>query len=238
MNYVVPRPPQGQKRFIDIWHIELDGIDSSGYLKSTFLAEDELYRASLFRFERDKQRFLARRIALRRILSEYSGIAPDQQIVLRSNQQKPYISNSWVQFNTSHSANIALVGVSSEPIGIDIEQHKEDANELRKLAKSILTPVELNQFNALSKSQTAKSFYQYWTLKEAYLKAIGLGLSIDPRQLEINLASLTVTSVPCMQTAAKWHLMLVKLQQNFSVAIATPDATLTPNLLLFADLID
>lgn len=226
-NFIIPKG-----NFIDLWMVNLNTQECSEFeASSRVLDKQESERAKRFKFQKDRSSFLKRRIALRHILAKYLGTEAGKLVIHRDKQTKPYLTDYNIEFNTSVSEEYALVVISSAPIGIDIEYHK-DLDELLPLAKSVFSEPEL----ALLKSQqnwadAQHTFYQIWCLKEAYLKAIGLGLSIDPRQISFDLPTQTMLSSPPQKPYFKWQFQLQTILPDYSIAIATPFTDM--NLRLF-----
>src|SRR5205823_2471911 len=107
---------------------------------------------------------------------------------------KPRLAQSdqrWLQFNLSHSHEKALIAVTpGRSVGIDIEYLHRDLN-VASLASYLFSPAERLQWRRAAKAEQRKLFYQYWVCKEAYLKAIGGGLNIDPRRVQLSLPAST-----------------------------------------------
>ncbi len=104
----------------------------------------------------------------------------------RNKYGKPFWDEeSDVHFNISHSGSWIIVGVSSLPIGVDIEQ-------IRPIEKSVyshvLTKNEIAQIENLPSASQNSSFFRYWTMKESYMKAIGKGFSLSPLSFELDLS--------------------------------------------------
>lgn len=95
---------------------------------------------------------------------------------------KPYLKDSNIHFNISHSHEYAVCAVGSKELGIDIQYHKTP--DIERVAKRVLTPHEWKSFqNSQNKSQY---FYDRWTEKESYLKYTGAGIRSDLRTLMID----------------------------------------------------
>ena len=100
---------------------------------------------------------------------------------------KPMLSEGSVQFNLSHSGSCALVGVSSVPVGIDVE----DMSKPRKtedLRRRFFSDRENAEIDALPVALQEEAFFHCWTRKEAYLKAIGLGIGIPLKSFSVSVA--------------------------------------------------
>ncbi len=148
---------------------------------SNYLASDEIDRSKNFYFEADAQRWTAYRGALRKIISNILLCTAEDVSLIYSDYGKPTLAPpyDWLHFNISHTDELAILALSCEgPVGIDIESKKR-ASSLLDCAISICHTSELvslpNQTNLRS-----LHLLRLWTRKEAYLKAIGKGLSLAP----------------------------------------------------------
>lgn len=149
----------------------------------SILSPDEYTRYKKYYFEANRHQYLVSRALLRSVLSiYYNHIAPETWIFSRDFYGKPSIANRNVdrllQFNLSYTSGMVVLAVTSGcSIGVDIEAIKEDANVL-SLAERYFRQSEVNLIKSSINVQQYERFYELWTLKEAYIKAKGKGLSI------------------------------------------------------------
>lgn len=147
------------------------------------LTPDEHERASRFHFDRDRHRFIVARGLLRRLLSRYVD-APAHSLRFACGPfGKPYLEtikdHGTLAFSLSHSGDWALAGVArGREIGVDLEQVRPMA-DYRDLSESNFAPAETEAILKLPKDRQIDGFFACWTRKEAYVKALGLGLSLD-----------------------------------------------------------
>ncbi len=151
------------------------------------LPSDELEagRASRFRFERDRRRYLAARRALRELLASTTGVKQGDLRIGETPDGKPVLSNcegTW-HFNVSHSGELALIAISAAlPVGIDIE-YMRGSSDYEQLAAQCLTPAEAGEWALFGdRSDRQDRFLGLWTRKEAVLKALGVGLALSPAE--------------------------------------------------------
>lgn len=130
------------------------------------LSPEETERAARFRFERDRHRYAVCRSALRVLLGERLGIAPEGVVFQYGPHGKPTCEG--ITFNVSHSAGLALIALGAD--GVDIERLRDDI-EPKTLGRSVFTPTELEAINSVA------DFFAAWTAKEALIKAEGGGFS-------------------------------------------------------------
>ena len=169
---------------IHLWRLDLAGdcpVDDDHILD-----ESDVVRAERFAFDRDRNRFLRGRYGLRSILAAYLHISPRKLAIKLNPHGKPLLEPALgLGFNLSHSGDHGLLAVGrSARIGVDIEE-LSSPKEIRALADSLFTKEEVQSLNIIDDDRLAAVFLTCWTRKEAYLKAVGVGLSIDPRSVHV-----------------------------------------------------
>lgn len=161
--------------------------------------------------------FLYCRSVLRRLLAQHLNCLPHAIAITTLSKGKPSLVPSPVephlQFNLSHSKTHGAVVISqSFEVGIDIESmcHR---THLDALAERVMTPAELHAFQALSEAERIVSFHRLWTQKEATVKALGMGLSID-------LRAFTAGKMPLLFQEQPLTLIPLQAPQNHQGALA------------------
>jgi 4'-phosphopantetheinyl transferase len=154
-----------------------------------WLSDDERQRASRFHLERDRRRFIAGRGILREILGTMSGVSPASLIFAYGEFGKPHIAAPvaarLLQFNLAHSDSIAVYATAKRTLGVDLERIRE-LDEVEQFAARFFSPDEEQRLLTLPDAQRREAFFNCWTRKEAYLKAIGTGLNNCIRQVEVS----------------------------------------------------
>lgn len=147
------------------------------------LDDQERLRAQAFRRQEDRLRFVAARATLRHMLSRYFPARPEVDWVFTHNPfGKPSVGAP-LEFNVSHTEGMIALAISHAqcPVGIDVERaDKLSAAACREMYPLVLAPQEQRRFQQIPPAAEADEFVQLWTLKEAWLKATGAGLSIAP----------------------------------------------------------
>ncbi len=149
---------------------------------------DDLRRSRRFAFARDRARFLTARHVMRDLLGCYLDVEPRELAILYSPHGKPGLEARFgIGFNLTHSGDHGLIAFTRAPeIGVDIEEmcHREDR---RSLASSVFCASELEALGKIDDAALDGPFLTCWTRKEALLKALGVGLSIDPREVDVGI---------------------------------------------------
>lgn len=171
------------KNAIYIWLIYVGRVVHDLSDLYSVLSDDEVLRACRFRFEKDRLQFIVGRGMLRFILSQHSGVSPRSLQFSYGKFGKPEQGNSDLTFNLSHSNGSVLLAVTrSRRIGIDIEEIRSSSN-LNAMGDFIFSPEEKEAWQALPESLQLSAFYDIWTCKEAFGKALDCGLSYALKEI-------------------------------------------------------
>lgn len=212
---------------VHIWQIALEQTIQKAKESAWVLSDNERQRAECFHFERHRRRFLVSHIALRQILARYTGMEPKHIQYQFTHYGKPHLSKdaqSNIEFNLSHSYERAMVAISKrQPVGVDIE-YIRPTDDIASLAKRYFSPKEYQQFTELPKEKMLLGFFNAWTRKESYIKAIGEGLSCSLETFDVSLKPgepaqlLSIANDP--QKASSWTLRDVKAEVGYVAAFA------------------
>jgi 4'-phosphopantetheinyl transferase len=175
-------------------------------LDERWLDEEERTRAARFVQQLHSERYVRFHAATRLVLSLYTGVPPER-IEYRKPEPgaKPALASGQVQFNLSHTGDSAVLAVSAEPVGVDIEQIRP-ITDLRVLAARVFSSGELSRFMKIYDSRRQQSaFFSCWSRKEAILKEMGTGLSLDPSLLTVGWGAPVVEDV-----RGTWRLQRVR----------------------------
>lgn len=147
-----------------------------------FLDAEELIRLKRIRVPGARRLFLAGRLLVRSALSRYADRLPADWRFVRSRDGKPGIDPlagpSDLTFNLAHTAGAALLAVArGREVGVDVER-RDRVVKARELIRRYFSPEERTVLEKLPEGRLRDRFFLYWTLKEAYLKALGSGLAL------------------------------------------------------------
>ena len=237
---------------VHVWRASLDHTADIVERLRQLLSADEQVRASRFHFERDRQHFVVGRGCLRIIISRYLKIPPAEIQFSYGINGKPQLatSNALIQpfhFNLAHSGSLALYAFTRVgEIGVDLESIRPDFTG-DDIARRFFSPREVASLNELSPELRHAAFFNCWTRKEAFIKAIGIGLSLSLDQFDVTLgpsepAELLRTRWDESE-ASRWSLKAIDVGSDYvaAVAVATQGWHLTcadvekEGLLVFGD---
>ncbi len=198
------------------------------------LSPDEKIKLNQFFFEKHKIQFALSRGLIRTILSYYictiqiPFIKPEDLEFKYNAYGRPEIANtgfaSRVFFNVSHCEGLIIFAVTQDqPIGIDVENIMQEIPFL-EIAKNSFSSVEYSELINLTSEDQKKRFFEYWTLKESYLKACGKGLSVELKQFSfdgIEDKSIRITfGSEIMDECGKWQFHLFQIADKYQIGLA------------------
>ncbi len=199
-----------------------------------WLTESEQKRYRRFYFDRHRKQLLLGRYLTRSVLSQYTeDIAPVQWRFLENDYGKPFIDPSQnsdsLFFNLSHSGNRLVLAVARhEFIGVDIER-SDKQRRVAKISDRFFSRQEVIDLLTLDDGLQLNRFYELWTLKEAYIKACGLGLAIPLQQISYSFPiadKLTVSFDSARRDdAGDWQFWQIDLLSDYELALAAKIVT-------------
>lgn len=179
---------------IHLYYADAESITDPALLARylTLLCPVEAARQARFRFEKDRHLFLVAHALVRTVLSKYADVAPQDWRFAAIGNGKPVIAPEHnlpdLQFNLAHTKGLAAVAVArGREVGSDVEDMTRRINY--DIARYNFAGIEADDVEAQSDDRRASRFMDYWTLKEAYIKARSLGLSIPLQDFWFQLSA-------------------------------------------------
>jgi 4'-phosphopantetheinyl transferase len=228
-----PRSPSAGLKLgageIHVWSVQLDPPPAEVERLGRSLAEDEWARAHRFRFEKHRRQYVVGRGALRALLAAYLGTRPEAVRFRYGPRGKPFLesdleSAGGLQFNLSNSDEMALVGFVRGPeIGVDIE-YLRSMPDCEQISERFFSESERRVLRGIPGRAKEEAFFNCWTRKEAYLKAVGEGLAAPLDSFDVTLAPddpprmLTLEGDP--DRAARWFFHHLVPAEMYVGAIA------------------
>lgn len=228
-NWKIPPPDLAlAKDDVHLWSLDLDQPVESTQALTQVLSPDEVQRAGHFYFEKDRRQFIVGRAWLRTLLGKYMRMKPEDVRLFYGKHGKPQVAEMTpgdvLHFNLSHSQGLALYAFTlNRAIGIDVE-HIHQFQEEEQIVAYFFSHEEKAVFCKLPASQQHLMFFKSWTQKEAYLKAIGEGLSRSLDSITVSLSPdeparlLHVEDEP--EEHLRWHLQTFKPAPDYMAALA------------------
>ena len=209
---------------VHVWTLPLDpfpGIESAELL----LDQEEQTRLARLKHPSVARRFTMAHAGLRLLLSHYSRLPCAMVRYCQGEHGKPELTpSSPIHFNLSHSSGLALIAVSLQPVGVDLEY--VDGNiPFESMAAHYFSSNESRVLGALPESQRLQSFYACWTRKEAYLKASGSGFSLPCSSFDVSLAPgdqpALLQHTLYKEEPLRWRIYDLNLPSGFQGAVVT-----------------
>lgn len=168
----------------DIWYTLPGAIRNPELLDGykEILSADEMARFARFYFARDRHLHLVAWALVRTTLSRYADVAPEVWAFRTNEYGRPEIAapsaHTTLRFNLSHTRGlVACIVAEGIDVGVDVEDRRRDTPGA-DIARRYFSAREVEAFERLSEAAQETAFFEYWTLKEAYIKAVGVGISL------------------------------------------------------------
>jgi len=188
------------------------------------LSEEENLRRCRFRFERHRHHFLVAHALVRDTLSRYSELRPNEWVFHNNAYGRPEIANraSDLHFNLSHTDGLVACAVSRHSeIGVDVEASARTVDV--RVADRYFSAPENRALLTLPASQRQSRFLQYWTLKESYIKARGMGLALPLDGFAFSIAEGRAPDIEFLSgisdRAERWQFQLLETTPGFVLAV-------------------
>ncbi|MBS0649583.1 MAG: 4'-phosphopantetheinyl transferase superfamily protein [Verrucomicrobia bacterium] len=177
--------------------------------------QNEIYR---FHRTHDKWRTIISDLLTRKILSEKLGTSRDLIKIEKGPYGKPYLKGKEVEFNLSHSKDCIFFAIDASPIGVDIE-FIEPLDDLENIIQICLSVGEQQTCLAKNKEEQLDYFYELWTLKESYLKAIGEGVNHFLKSFNIYNSGEKGFQIQSIDSETPWYLNRYTFDDQYKAAV-------------------
>ena len=209
---------------VDLYRIDLHP-DTTPPAFEAALNPAERVRRDRFYFAPDRQAYTVCRGALRLILGHALDRPPSEITFRLGPYGKPHLTDGDLHFNVSHSGDLALIALSRDlPMGVDIEQERP-LEDLFALAKRHFSPTERSTLRTLPPELQVPAFFRCWSRKEAFIKAIGLGLSFALDGFDVTLDPRAPPRIVEVRDArygkTPWALRHLDIAEGYSAALVT-----------------
>ena len=224
--------PKGHQ--VDLWYADASKLKVEFDLNamSAVLSPEERSRHQGFLRTENRDEFLVARLLVRHVLSLYDASTSPGSWRFEANQYgRPSIvghalaKDLW--FNISHSGGFVVCAVSGNPfVGVDVENVERNLRDAQEIADSAYAPGEVSHLANLPETLRHRRFFEIWTLKEAFAKAKGMGLSIGFEKFAFSFSSSTGGEVSIAmderiaERAEDWSFRLLKPSQHRQIGIA------------------
>jgi len=222
-------PPPRQTLRLDLGHVHVfyqatDAVDEAAAL--AVLSRDERLRHSQFVFDRDRRDYAAAHALLRWSLSRYASVAPEAWQFRNGANGKPLIAGDSgvlpLAFNLSHTHGLVACAIAVHAdVGVDVESVTRAVDE--GVSRRFFAATEQAEIGrAATPRERAERFFELWTLKEAYIKAIGLGLlhPLSTIVFEVGVDRSIAFTAPADVDPARWRFVVFAPREDHRLAVA------------------
>ena len=227
----------GLEREVHVWSAKMSALAVEEPRYFGMLDARERDRAARFRFARDRSTYVISHGVVRELLARYVGRAPEALEFGVGAWGKPYLlegsgSRSTVAFNVSHSADYALVALArNRAVGVDVERWNVE-NNLDEIAETCFSGAERAELRSLEPHRRDAAFHAGWTRKEAYVKALGVGVSAGLDYFDVALgpghSTLLIDDRRRKANVSRWRLVDVPMMAGYSAALCAEGSDWSP----------
>ncbi|MET4575545.1 4'-phosphopantetheinyl transferase family protein [Ottowia thiooxydans] len=220
---------ESQGAHVDLWLAYYGEFQNDDPALLELLNPAEREQQARFHFGDDRLRYLVTRAMVRKVLSRYADVAPKAWNFENNAYGRPEISGlhtqaSGLRFNLSHTGGLIVLAVCRAfEMGVDVEHL--DRKAALGVAERFFSPVEAAELASLGLELQSQRFFDYWTLKESYIKARGMGLSIPLDRFSFAFPTPETVSLrtdPVLgDDAGRWQFWQLRLPENYQLAICT-----------------
>ncbi len=232
---------------IHLWFIFPDTIRDVALLTQyeQLLTKEELVRRQHFYFPEHRHQYLITRALVRTTLSRYLNVQPENLRFKINRYGRPEIAASQgvpLRFNLSNTNGLIMCGVAlQDDIGVDAETLTREI-AAADIAGRYFSQQEADDLGEMDERMKRDRFFQYWTLKESYIKARGMGLSLPLDQFTFHLpvkgTSMCLSFDPCLNdNPDQWQCWLLKPTPDHYAAISVRRAADSPSALLMKEVL-
>jgi 4'-phosphopantetheinyl transferase len=214
---------------VHVWRIPVAADAAHANDFSCLLTPMEQARANRFTRGEDRARFELGRAVLRCLLARYLGVTPRQVGIEQDQAGKPVLDAStradegMIHFNLSHSGGwIVAAFARSSAVGIDVEAVSAKSASAQ-LIEYLMSDNEMQSLQMLPKQQQVAAFFKCWTSKEAFVKGLGVGLSVPLKAIEVSVdpeVPAQLLSAPQELSADNWYLRTLDFSEGYAATLA------------------
>lgn len=212
---------------IHLWEIDLVAAPDEIARLGSLLDAEERGRAERYHFDRHRRRYIVSQGMLRVLLARYRGLRPAALAFDQGPKGKPSLVGApALHFNVSHSDERSVVAVARDgPLGVDIERLRPlaDADDI---ARRFFSEREAAAYASLPEPLRPRAFFDCWTRKEAFIKALGEGLFLALDRFDVSVLPDDPVRLLAIDDdeakAGQWSLVDFRIGEEFAGALAAP----------------
>ena len=213
---------------IHVWQLKLPQKEKLVRQYYNLLSEDEKIRAGKYAFDEDRNNFITSRWVLRTLIGKYLNINPESIKFSYTHYGKPFLDNQkyplGLNFNLSDTKGLVIYAFTlKNEIGVDVEAIRE-IKDMEEVAARFFSIPEAEKLKLVPFGERDEAFLSCWTLKEAYIKAIGEGLSCPLDQFDMSFSK---DKKPALLSAkwdesekGRWQMYRIESPEGYIASLA------------------
>lgn len=207
---------------IEVRHARVDGAMPR---LLTLLSAEEQAKAERFAFAHDRESYVAAHALTRKTLSDFHARAPQDWRFAVNAQGKPRVDaqdgSARLSFNLSHTKGHVAVAVALDrDVGVDVERIAP-ARADKDVARHLFAPTEYDAFLHTPEAERAEAFFDFWTIKESYIKAVGLGVALPLKDFAFTREPLRISFAPALDDVpSRWIFHRFRPAPDIAMALA------------------
>jgi len=201
-----------------------DFADSNLLEYEVYLNKEEQVARNRFVFQKDRDQYLLTRTFTRKVLAKKLGCLPSELEFIKNEYGKPFLKNapSNLTFNISHTTGLIILGIceNGERLGVDIENISRTM-DMDVIMPTVFIEEEIKELQELSEKEQRSRFFDLWTLKESYMKAIGKGFHLPPKTFSVSFQGdkYQFNENPQELSSGKFYFQLSDIDKTYRMAI-------------------
>ncbi|MCP4297231.1 MAG: 4'-phosphopantetheinyl transferase superfamily protein [Proteobacteria bacterium] len=214
---------------IHLWFVNPEQITDPKLLDAYYplLSEEEKVRQKRFIFEKHQHQYLITRALVRTVLSKYCDVAPQDWKFGKNSYGRPFIdevhNQNSLRFNLTHTDGLIVCALTlDKDLGVDVEDEFRKS-ETTGIAHRFFAPEEVQNLNEQPQNEQKSRFFDFWTLKESYIKACGMGLAIPLGHFSFDLSQKSKIGISFVterkDNPGDWQFWLFKPNPLHKVAV-------------------
>lgn len=209
---------------VHLWQTGLHASEDAIHACHELLLPEEREKAARYRVERPRGDYILTRGTLRSLLAKYLRRGPQEITFQYTEYGKPFLPGSDLYFNVSHTDGLALMAfVRQREVGVDVERVRAQS-DVMKIAERFFSGHERGNLRKLTGDDVHAAFFRCWTRKEAYIKAVGEGLSLPLHQFDVSIEAspnqALLATRPDPAEVKRWSIYNVPVIPGYAAALA------------------
>ncbi len=201
---------------LNVFNIDISDFIGTIPQLSHILTSEELEKSAKYFKTHDQHRSIISKAILKILVGKLINRLPSQISFFYDKNSKPYLLNSELHFNISHSGNKIVIAFHTKPIGIDVEKIDLEFN-FNEILNTVFTPIEIQTI--LEAKNSFYEFYKFWTRKESFVKALSKGIDDDFIKIP-SLDGVHYFESDSIPSYMNWSIQSIPIDGNYVISLS------------------